>query len=58
MIPPGPPGTGTPRSRAGEIPTELLLGVARAAGCPVVLETPGDTASHAAEIALLRQSLG
>ena len=33
----------------GEIPTELLLEVARAADCPVVLETPGD-AGHAAEI--------
>ncbi|WP_082522981.1 deoxyribonuclease IV [Geodermatophilus sp. Leaf369] len=43
---------------AGEIPTELLLEVARTAGCPVVLETPGDAASHAAEIALLRETLG
>lgn len=43
---------------AGEIPTELLVGVARAAGCPVVLETPGDAASHAEEIALLRAALG
>jgi deoxyribonuclease-4 len=41
----------------GEIPTELLVGVARAAGCPVVLETPGDSAAHAEEIALLRQAL-
>jgi deoxyribonuclease-4 len=38
----------------GEIPTELLVEVARAAGCPVVLETPGDAAAHAEEIALLR----
>ena len=42
---------------AGEIPVELLLGVARAAGCPVVLETPGDTASHAAEVSLVRDAL-
>ena len=28
----------------GEIPVELLLEVARAADCPVVLETPGDAA--------------
>ena len=42
----------------GEIPTELLLDVARAADCPVVLETPGDAASHAEEIALLRSVLG
>ena len=41
----------------GEIPVELLLEVARAARCPVVLETPGDAASHAAEIALLRAAL-
>jgi deoxyribonuclease IV len=42
----------------GEIPTGLLLEVAGAAGCPVVLETPGDAAAHAEEIALLRQALG
>jgi deoxyribonuclease IV len=42
----------------GEIPTELLVEVARAADCPVVLETPGDAASHAEEITLLREALG
>jgi deoxyribonuclease-4 len=42
----------------GEIPTELLLDVARAADCPIVLETPGDAAAHAAEIALVRDALG
>jgi deoxyribonuclease IV len=41
----------------GEIPTELLVEIARAADCPVVLETPGDAASHAEEITLLRQAL-
>ncbi len=41
----------------GEIPTELLLDVARAADCPIVLETPGDAAGHAAEIELLRTAL-
>src|SRR3712207_459579 len=41
----------------GEIPAELLVEVARAADCPVVLETPGDAASHAEEIALLRSAL-
>lgn len=41
----------------GEIPTELLLEVARTADCPVVLETPGDAASHAEEIALVRAAL-
>ena len=42
----------------GEIPTELLVQVARAADCPVVLETPGDAAGHAEEITLLRGALG
>jgi deoxyribonuclease-4 len=42
----------------GEIPTELLLEVARAADCPVVLETPGDAAAHAEEVAVVRQALG
>ncbi|MCV2491866.1 deoxyribonuclease IV [Geodermatophilus sp. YIM 151500] len=42
----------------GEIPTELLVEVARAADCPVVLETPGDAAGHAEEIAVLRSALG
>ncbi len=41
----------------GEIPTELLVEVARAADCPVVLETPGDAAAHAEEIAVLRTAL-
>ncbi len=42
---------------SGEIPFELLAGVARAAGAPVVLETPGDSAAHAEEIAELRSAL-
>jgi deoxyribonuclease-4 len=41
----------------GEIPLELLLDVARAADCPVILETPGDAASHAEEIETLRHAL-
>jgi deoxyribonuclease-4 len=41
----------------GEIPTDLLVHVARAADCPVVLETPGDAAAHAEEIAILRSAL-
>src|ERR687893_380549 len=41
----------------GEIPFELLVDVARAAGCPVVLETPGDAAAHAEEVARLRAAL-
>jgi deoxyribonuclease IV len=43
---------------AGEIPMELLVEVARSADCPIVLETPGDAAGHAEEIALLRAALG
>jgi deoxyribonuclease-4 len=41
----------------GEIPTELLLEVARAAGCPVVLETPGDGPAHAEEVQLVRSAM-
>jgi deoxyribonuclease-4 len=41
----------------GEIPTELLVEVARTADCPVVLETPGDAQAHAEEIAVLRNAL-
>ena len=41
----------------GEIPTELLLEVARAADCPVILETPGDAPAHAEEIQTLRAAL-
>src|SRR4051794_18857417 len=41
----------------GEIPTELLVDVARAAGCPVILETPGDAPAHAEEIDMLRNAL-
>ncbi|MGY1770220.1 deoxyribonuclease IV [Blastococcus sp. SYSU D00813] len=42
----------------GEIPTEVLLGVARAADAPIVLETPGDAAAHAEEVALVRSAIG
>jgi len=41
----------------GEIPTELLVEVARSANCPVILETPGDAPAHAEEIELLRRAL-
>ena len=41
----------------GEIPTDLLVEVARAADCPVVLETPGDAAAHAEEVAEVRAAL-
>ena len=43
---------------AGEIPVGLLLDVVRAAAAPVVVETPGGAAEHAADIALLRDELG
>jgi deoxyribonuclease-4 len=55
-----PAGSGRDRHAplgSGEIPLELLVGVARAAGCPVVLETPGDGPAHAEEIELLREAL-
>lgn len=41
----------------GEIPGDLLLGVIRAAGAPVVVETPGEAVEHAADIAWLREGL-
>ena len=41
----------------GEIPTELLVEVARAADCPVVLETPGDAAAPRRGDQLLRAAL-
>jgi deoxyribonuclease-4 len=55
-----PAGSGRDRHARlgeGEIPLELLLEVARAADAPIVLETPGDAAGHAEEIALLRGAL-
>jgi deoxyribonuclease-4 len=41
----------------GEIPTDVLLAVARAADAAVVLETPGDAAAHAEEVALVRSAI-
>jgi deoxyribonuclease-4 len=41
----------------GHIPEELLVGVVRGAGAPVVVETPGDAADHAADISWLRARL-
>jgi len=40
----------------GKIDPELILGVCRAAGAPIVVETPG--AGQAADIAFLREHLG
>jgi deoxyribonuclease-4 len=55
-----PAGSGRDRHApltGGEIPTDLLIEVARAADCPIVLETPGDAPAHAEEIAVLREAL-
>src|SRR3712207_2659361 len=41
----------------GEIPTDVLLAVARAADAAIVLETPGDAAAHAEEVALVRSAV-
>jgi deoxyribonuclease IV len=43
---------------AGQIDLELLVGVIREAGAPVVVETPGDIDGQAADIAYLRDQLG
>lgn len=42
----------------GEIPAELLVDAVRAAGAPVVVETPGDAEEQGADIAWLRERLG
>ncbi len=42
---------------AGEIPEAEIVGVVRAADAPVVIETPGDTDDHRADIAWLRERL-
>ncbi len=41
----------------GHIPPELIVQVVREAGAPVVVETPGDAADQAADIAWLRERL-
>lgn len=41
----------------GEIPGELILGVVRSAGVPVVVETPNDEDGQAKDIAWLREHL-
>jgi len=42
---------------AGTIPEELIIGVVRAAGAPVVVETPNDDDGQARDIAWLRERL-
>lgn len=41
----------------GEIPQEELIGVVQAAGTPVIVETPGGTAEHSADLDWLRSRL-
>jgi deoxyribonuclease-4 len=41
----------------GRIPEDLLIGVVRGAGAPVIVETPGDAPDQAADIAWLRTRL-
>lgn len=43
---------------AGTIDPDLLVAVVRAAGAPVVVETPGGSAGQAADIAFLRERVG
>ena len=42
----------------GTIDPDLIVAVVRAAGCPVVVETPGGVEGQAADIAYLRERLG
>ena len=41
----------------GQIPEDLLVGVVRAAGAPVILETPGGVDEHLSDLAWLRARL-
>lgn len=41
----------------GQIPEDVLIGVVRDAKAPVILETPGDTDNHIADMAWLRSRL-
>ena len=52
-----PAGTGTPTSATGTIDPDLLLGVVRAAGAPVICETPDENGGLAADISWLKQHL-
>jgi deoxyribonuclease-4 len=56
-----PPGTGADRHAnlgAGEIGADALRQMIRAAGPPVVVETPGDAADLRADLAFVREALG
>jgi len=41
----------------GEIPSDTLIDIVRAAGAPVILETPGGPPERGEEIAFLRAAL-
>ena len=56
-----PAGSGRDRHEnlgRGQIDLDILVGVIRAAGVPVVCETPGGVAEHRADLQLLRARLG
>ncbi|HEU4399684.1 MAG TPA: deoxyribonuclease IV [Actinomycetota bacterium] len=56
-----PAGTGRDRHEnlgKGQIDLDTLIGIVRAAGTPVICETPGGVAEHRADIELLRSHLG
>ena len=42
---------------SGEIPSDMLVDIVRAAGAPLILETPGGSAERGEEIAFLRAAL-
>ena len=50
-----PAPTATPTSAKGRIDPDELVGVVRAAGAPVVVETPGGAEGQAADIGWLRE---
>lgn len=55
-----PAGSGRDRHAnlgAGHIDPELLVATVKAAGAPVVLETPGEVADHVADLAWIRDRL-
>jgi deoxyribonuclease IV len=56
-----PAGSGRDRHEnlgKGRIDLDTLVGIVRAAGAPVICETPGGAAAHRADIELLRSRLG
>jgi deoxyribonuclease IV len=56
-----PAGSGRDRHEnlgKGQIDLDTLVEVVRAAGAPVICETPGPAAAHRADIDLLRSRLG